>query len=94
MSQKDKDTHCEARSHCISRKQYSILCVDCDKWFHNKCNELSDAPVKYFDSELKKTVDDRWKCLSCGTLSHHLKPDANRFLYLIREVTQNLLFRN
>lgn len=65
MSQKDRDTNCGACNQSISKKQYSILCFDCDKWYHNKCIELSVSQVKYYDAELKKAGGDRWKCPSC-----------------------------
>lgn len=65
MSLKDRDTNCGACSQSISKKQYSILCFNCDKWYHIKCVELSVSQVKYFDTELKKADGDRWKCPSC-----------------------------
>lgn len=65
MSPKESVTNCGACSQSISKKQYSILCFNCDKWYHIKCIELSVSQVKYFDTELKKAGGDRWKCPSC-----------------------------
>lgn len=65
MSQKDNDTNCGACNQVISKKQYSILCTNCDKWFHIKCVELSVSQVKNLNKELKKPDGDRWECPSC-----------------------------
>lgn len=67
MSIKDKDTPCLCGvcSQAISKKQYSILCFSCDRWHHIKCVDLTVAQVKFYDSELKKEIGDRWKCPPC-----------------------------